>query len=102
MLWVGWEYVMFPSWLQVSSKALDRRELFTGTCNTAQHKGTQDFWGLYTEVGDIILGGQWEDISVANQGQKMGSGLIIRTRLFSYCQWQLSVAEVICLGETTG
>lgn len=103
MLWAGWECIMFPSWLQVSSKAFSKRLLFAGACNTAQRRGTQDFWGnrisLFTEVEDTILGGQWEDSRVARWGEKLGTGLVVGTRLFSKCKWQLSVAEV-CLGET--
>lgn len=34
MLWAGWKYIMFPSWLQVSSKALDRILVFTAPCST--------------------------------------------------------------------
>ena len=68
MLWAGWEYIMFPSWLQVSSKALDRRLLFTGPCNTAQRRGTQIFLGHRTACSQK-LGGQWE-VSGLHAGEK--------------------------------
>lgn len=90
MLWAGWEYIMFHSrLLQGSSKALNRRPLFTGPCQTARHMGTQVCWGhgnsLFPGAEDTILGGQREDTKVAHSGEELGTGLVVGTRLFSKC-----------------
>lgn len=86
MLWAGGKYIMCPSWLQVSSKALDRILVFTAPPNIC--RGTKDFWGprnsLFTEAEGIVSG-QQEGVRVAHQGRKLGTRLIIRARLFSKC-----------------